>query len=577
MAQQPIVFKSWRDLPLMAASLGDTTVNKTGAWRNMEPHHVEQIPPCTYRCPAGNDVVSFVTLTAEGYYKEALGVILQTSPFPATCGRVCPHPCELECNRTQYGEAINIHAIERFLGDWARSHRPEIGTGIANLKEKPTGKRVAIIGSGPAGLSAAYHLLLKGHSPTVFEAHPYPGGMMRLGIPSYRLPRDILEDEIALINSLGAEIRTRICIGKDIPFIDIYRAFDAVLIGVGLSLSRPLGIDGEEKGGVVSGTEVLRRINLGEDPDVGQKVLVVGGGNTAMDVARSLARLGRSVKVMYRRSRYEMPAIAEEVEELLEEAIPIEFLATPVALIHNSEGELVRVKCVRMVLGKPDESGRRKPEPIPGSEFEIEVDTVITAIGETSDLNFLPEEFRETPSWNIPADGLGRTKDEKIFACGDVADGAGTVTAAIGYGRRAAWAIDAYLTGKELPEKVNLPPSLWNRTDHIVRFSDLNLAYFELQERLSGGYLPPKERVKSFKEVRRDLSEDEVIREARRCFSCGTCPACDNCWIFCPDVAVHRVKDDPHRLYYVDYDYCKGCGICAAECPRDCIEMIPVV
>lgn len=570
MAQQPIIFKSWRDLPLMAASLGNTLVNKTGAWRNVEPHHVEQIPPCTHRCPAGNDVVSFVTLAAEGYFEDAWRVILLTSPFPSVCGRVCPHPCEVECNRGQYGGAINIHSIERFLGDLYRSQP------IPIPQEPPTGKRVAIIGSGPGGLTAAYHLALCGHTVTVFEAHPLPGGMMRIGIPDYRLPPQVLDQEISLIRHLGVQIVTNTRVGKEISFTQVLHQCDALLIAVGLSLSRPLGVENEEMGGVVSGTEVLRRINLGLDPEVGERVLVVGGGNTAMDVARSLARLGRKVTVMYRRSRYEMPAIAEEVEELLEEGIPIEFLSTPVALIHNQEGKLAGARCIRMRLGKPDQSGRRAPEPIPGSEFEVEVDSVITAIGETSDLTFLPPELKTRVSWNIPTDPMGRTFEEKIFACGDVADGAGTVTAAIGYGRRAALAIDAYLTGKELPPKAHIPPSLWERTDHIVRFNDINLAYFQLLDRIEASHLKPEERIRSFDEVRLGLTEEEVRQEARRCFSCGTCPACDNCWIFCPDVAVHRVFDDPKRLYYVDYDYCKGCGICAAECPRDCIEMVPV-
>ncbi len=612
MAQQPIIFKSWRDLPLNAASLGNTSVNKTGSWRNVEPHHVEQIPPCSNRCPAGNDVVGFVTLAAEGNFEDAWRVLAQTSPFPGTCGRVCPHPCETECNRESMGGTINIHSIERFLGDLYRENPPEMKLA------KPTHKRVAVIGSGPAGLSTAYQLLLAGHSVTVFEAHAKVGGMLRVGIPDYRLPPDVLDGEIARMKKMGLQIITETRIGRDIPFAQLMDKFHAVFAGTGLTVSRPLGAKNDDKTGVVSGTEVLRRINLGEPDGVGQRVLVVGGGNTAMDAARSLWRLGKDVKVMYRRTRVEMPAIAEEIDELIEEGIPIEFLATPVEVLHDAaSGKLLGAKCIRMQLGKPDESGRRKPAPMPGSEFVVEADSIITAIGETADLSYLPQDYLAKTSWNIPADELGRTFEPKLFAGGDVADGAGTVTAAIGFGRKAAIAIDALLrqgssaaspqaaeidTADHGGSAVDSPladaatsPSLRSREKHVVRYEDLNTAYFKLLERINPEHLPVSERARSFSEVRDGYDEIACSHEASRCFSCGTCPACDNCWVFCPDVAVKRVNDtsvappratgtsadggasaEVTQLYWVDYDYCKGCGLCAAECPRACIVMTAV-
>ena len=567
MPQKPIIFTSWRDLPLMTASLGDMTVNKTGSWRNVEPHHVEQIPPCSHNCPAGNDVVMFVTLAAEKRYEEAWRVLAATTPFPGSCGRVCPHPCEYECNRAEFGGRINIHTIERFIGDIYRANPP------AMPKQPSTGKRVAVVGSGPAGLSCAYQLALAGHAVTVYEAHSKPGGMMRVGIPDYRLPPEVLDGEIARIAGLGVEIVTNTRIGRDIRFDELVEKNDAVFVGVGFTKSKPLGAQGENGDGVLPGVEVLRRINLGEANGVGEQPLVVGGGNTAMDVARSLLRQGKQVSVMYRRTRAEMPAIAEEIDELLAEGIEITFLATPIEVLHDGNGRLNGVKCLRMQLGKPDASGRRRPEPVAGSEFTVKADCVVTAIGEDADLSFLPDAIKAKTSWNIPADELGRTFEPKLYAGGDAADGAGTVTAAIGYGRKAAYAIDAYILGKVLPDNTGTSPSLRDRTPHLVRYEELNRAYFSSDPRREPPHRQAAERVDDFDEVRQGFAEEELIAEARRCFSCGTCPACDNCYVFCPDAAIKPVAGDPFKLYIVNYDYCKGCGICAAECPRGCIVM----
>lgn len=570
MAQKPIEFKSWRDLPLMTASLGDMSINKTGSWRNVEPHHVEHTPPCSFRCPAGNDVVGFVTLAAEGRYEDAWRVLASTTPFPGTCGRVCPHPCESECNRDQLGGALNIHTIERFISDKFLENPPKIET------EPATHKRVAVIGSGPAGLSAAYQLALKGHTVTVYEEHSKPGGMLKLGIPDYRLPTSVLDAEIGRIVDLGVEIITDTRVGREILFENLMEKYDAVFAAVGFTKSRGLGAKNDDGNGIMPGIEVLRNLALGLPHNVGKRAFVVGGGNTAMDAARSLLRTGCEVRVMYRRTRAEMPAIAEEIDELLEEGIPIDFLCTPIEVLRDSDGNLTGAKCIKMQLGKPDESGRRRPEPVEGSEFVVETDTIITAIGEVTDLSFLPEEITAKTSWNIPADALGRTFEEKLFAGGDVADGAGTVTAAIGYGRRAAIAIHGYLLNQELPEDAIVSPALRDCEKKVVRFEDLNTAYFEEEQREQASSQEVKERISNFEEVRHGFTDAELQDEAKRCFSCGTCPACDNCYIFCPDACMAPVKDDPNKLYIVDFDYCKGCGLCAAECPRDCIVMKPV-
>ena len=566
MSQNPIIYKSWRELPLMTASMGDTTVNKTGSWRNVEPHHVEQVAPCSLRCPAGNDVVGFVTLAAAGKLEEAWHLLAETTPFPGTCGRVCPHPCETECNRDHLGGAINIHSVERYIADYFMDKPPEQKPGTFS------GKHVAVIGSGPAGLSCAYHLKRFGHAATVFEAHSKAGGMLRVGIPDYRLPPEVLDAEIRRIIDLGVEIITGSRVGKDVSFDQLVHKFDAVFAAVGFTNSRPLGAEGDDGDDVVPGIEVLRKINLGMDDGVGNKPLVVGGGNTAMDVARSLLRKGKDVSVIYRRTRYEMPAIAEEIDELLAEGIEITFLATPVEVLREN-GKMTGVKCIRMKLGEPDASGRRRPVPIEGSEYVIEADCVITAIGETTDLEFLPDDIRAKTSWNIPADELGRTAFDKLYAGGDVADGAGTVTAAIGYGRRAAIAIDAAFRGKPVADNAAMSPSLRERTGYAIPFEEINTAYFEDLPRSEPGSLKVSERIKTLDEVHQGFSEADLEKEAKRCFSCGTCPACDNCYIFCPDAAISKVKDDKNKLYLVDIEYCKGCGICAAECPRGCIVM----
>jgi len=528
MAQTPVGFELRRDQTLDTALSGETSIYKTCTSRNIEPHRVELTPPCNFRCPAGNDVVGFVTLVSEGRLEDAWRVLAQTSPFPGTCGRVCPHPCETECNRETLGGRINIHAIERYLGDRYRENPP-----LMELA-KPTHKRVAVIGSGPAGLSTAYHLLLAGHSVTVFEAHAKAGGMLRVGIPDFRLPEEVLDGEILRMQKMGMQIITEARVGKDIAFTQLMEKFDAVFAGTGLTLSRPLGAKNDTHPGVVSGIDLLRRINLGEPDGLGEKVLVVGGGNTAIDVARSLWRLKKDVRVIYRRTRKEMRAIAEEIDDFLEEGIPIDFLAKPVEVLIDDTGRLIGALCIKMQPGKLDESGRRKPEEIPDSEFVVECDSIVTAIGETADLSYLPQEYLSRANGNISADELGRTFASKLFAGGDVADGAGSVPAAIGYGRKAAGEIHRLLTGTfdsqrksgesqqslERDAQTTVPPLFRSGEMQIIRFEDLNLDNFETRLRINPEYLPVSERVGSFDEVRDGLDEITCSHEANRCLSC---------------------------------------------------------
>jgi len=583
---EEIVFKTEADMPYLPMSLGTTLVNKTGSWRYIRPIYVDKTPPCNHNCPAGTDVVGYLALIKEGKHKEAWELIKQENPFPGVCGRVCPHPCESECNREELGGAIAIHTLERFLADWA-ARSEERGTRAESLANEALDSslgEVAIIGSGPAGLSCAYHLARRGYPVTVFEALPAAGGLMRIGIPEYRLPREVLNREIADIEALGVEIKTNVRVGDGLKLSDLLEDYQAIFIAVGLQKSRKLNIPGEDAEGVIHGLEFLKRANLNEEVQVGPRVTVIGGGNTAVDAARTVLRLGWEATILYRRSRAEMPAIAEEIEEALGEGVEIRYLRAPVELL-TENGRVTGLKCVKMELGEPDESGRRRPLPIAGSEFTVEADTVIPAIAQEADLSFL--QLPVEVEWGrIIINEAGVTARPGVFAGGDVATPFGTVAHAIGSGKRAALAIDQYLRGEELAgfppldESVHAIPKDIDTT--VVRFEDLNLAYFEELERPEQPQRPVEERVSGFEEVNLGFGEEEAQAEAERCFNCGTCNLCDTCFIFCPDIAIARLTAPPYPVplarlngagYEINYDYCKGCGVCAEECPRYAISI----
>ncbi|MBU4035725.1 MAG: FAD-dependent oxidoreductase [Proteobacteria bacterium] len=409
---------------------------------------IKERPVCEESCPVHLDIRGYIGLIADGKYKEALNLIREKLPFPATIGRICPHPCEEKCNRARKDSALCIRDLKRFVAD------SEIEAGYDEVlkKIKPNGRKVAIIGAGPSGLACAHDLSVLGYDVVIFEELPVAGGMLAVGIPKYRLPRDILNKEIDIVKKLGAQIRTDARIGKDLSVDDLFKqGFEAVFVAVGAHKGQKLRIPGEDATGVVPGVNYLRELNLGKEVQLGKKVAVIGGGNVAMDSARSSFRLGaEEVSILYRRTREEMPASGEEIDAALSEGIKFEYLVAPLEVLIDN-GKVKGLRCNRMQLGEPDASGRRRPVAIEGSEFEIELDMIIPAIGQTSDLSFLPEDNAvETTKWGtIVADsGQCCTKRQGIFAGGDCVTGPNIAIEAVAAGKKAALSIDDYLKGK---------------------------------------------------------------------------------------------------------------------------------
>ncbi len=542
------------DQTLMAMSTGDMSWNKTGSWRYMRPLYENKIPPCTVGCPAHEKIPQYFALVKEKKYKEAWEVILPDNPMPGVTGRVCYHPCESVCNRGEYDETIAIHNMERFVADQnLENHIPDY---LISKEKRP--EKVAIVGSGPAGLSAAYQLVRQGFSVTVFESANEAGGMLRIGIPSYRLPREILDKEIDDIKRLGVEIRAGVTIGKDLPMSNLQKNYDAVLIAVGAYKSWGMQIPGENLKGIRSGLDYLKQYNLQEQAATGQNVVVVGGGNTAIDTARSALRMGaEKVTIVYRRSRAEMPAVPEEIEDAAKEGVQFIFLSNPIAFHGNDKVQ--EVELIKMELGEPDQSGRRRPNPVKGSEYRIKADQVLLAIGEVPDLDFTEGKFKLLHD-RLNLDAGQMTSQKGIFACGDAANGPiGTVVDAIATGHRAATAIGQYLRDGKV--------SLNGKMESGVSFDTINLDYFTNEPRPKEQQQHPTELKENFAEVNLGITIEDALYEANRCFSCGTCTYCDNCLIFCPDVAIHL--DPVKHEYIIDYDYCKGCGVCVHECPRN--------
>jgi 2-oxoacid:acceptor oxidoreductase gamma subunit (pyruvate/2-ketoisovalerate family) len=539
--QRPVVATA-RVPGLIDGNTGARPAIQTGQWATQQPRRAEHVPPCNHVCPAGNNVQGFLHALAKDNADEALGILLETTPFPSICGRVCPAPCMDQCNRIALDGSVNVCDLERFAGD----------RGCAEVTRRDTrDERVAVIGSGPAGLSASYHLARLGYRVTIIEAGAELGGLLRTGIPPYRLPRDVLDREIERILSLGVET----CLERRIQRSDLIALagkHDAVLVATGLQEMRGLELGGNGQT-IIQGIDFLDRTNAGEMRVDGEDIIVVGGGNTAFDAARSALRVGaRRVQLVYRRTREEMPAIREEIDEAIEEGVRVHYLVTPVRI--RPDGERFLLTCRRMELGEPDESGRRRPVEMQGYDFDLPCHRVILALGQSPDLSVFPEgtELRDKGR-------LVGILEKPLYAIGDLATNDGTVAAAIGNGRRAAMHLHQVFSGESL-----FPAA--HTEDDVVRTDAMRLHLFERREPQARSSLEARRRRWTFDEVHEGLSSAD---EAKRCLSCGVCNECDRCVTFCPDGVLKRVGHE----FVFDYAYCKGCGVCAAECPRHVVFM----
>ncbi|HET6592204.1 MAG TPA: FAD-dependent oxidoreductase, partial [Xanthomonadales bacterium] len=522
------------------------------------PRQVEKSAPCQGGCANCGDIRGWIGtvaqrektgLSAEESYAQAWRIITDVNPFPATLGRICPHPCEDHCNRSELDEPLAINAMERFLGDFAIRR----GLPLDRCAEAGGGEWIGVVGAGPSGLSFAYQMARRGYRVTVYDAREKAGGMLRFGVPDYRLPQDVLDAEIQKILDLGVELHLGVEVGRDIGLQELRARHSSLYLGIGAQQGQALRIPGGEGPGVWTGTEYLARINRGEAVDTGAAVIVVGGGNTAIDAARCARRGGAEVTILYRRSREEMPAIAHEIDDALEEGIELLLLSTPAAILRDQDGAIAAVSVQRMELGEPDASGRRSPVPVAGSGYEICADAVIMAVSQVPVLQGL-EALDHQGNWLV-ADAAGAV-GENVLAGGD-ALGLGIAGNAIVQGRRAAEALHERLQGAA-DEKATGHARMEIHGERVRFASKPGSAAVQTP------MLPAAQRVQlGMTEVAGTVSEEEFLAEVQRCFSCGSCFGCEQCFMYCTSGCFIRLEEPQPGIYFsLNLDACKECGKC---------------
>jgi 2-oxoacid:acceptor oxidoreductase delta subunit (pyruvate/2-ketoisovalerate family) len=527
--------------------VGSSRSNHTGSWRVERPVYVDRLPPCNNACPAGENIQGWLYEAESGDYAAAWRKLVEENPLPAIMGRICFHPCETACNRVQVDEAVGINAVERFLGDYGLEH------GLSLPPAGPdTGRRVLVVGAGPAGLSATYRLRRLGHSVRLVDSSAQLGGMMRYGIPAYRLPREVLDAEIARVIAMGVEVM----LNHNVEDIEVEREsgrFDAIFLAVGAQLGKRVNIPAGDSAKVLDAVSFLHEVADDNPPLLGRRVVVYGGGDTAMDAARTARRLGATeAVVVYRRNQERMPAHGEEYEQALGEGVTMRWLST----INRVESDKIVIEKMRLnAEGFPEATGEYE---------ELGADAVVLALGQDTDLSLLSRASDiEVSDGSVQVAENLMTNGRGIFAGGDAVPAERTATVAVGHGKKAARGIDAYVRGVAFEVTAK---------HELAEFAKLNTWYYSDAERTQRPELEKVRRQDNFEEVVQGLTERNALFEARRCMSCGNCFECDNCFGVCPDNAVIKLANGKYEF---NLDYCKGCGICAHECPCGAIEMVP--